>query len=134
MLNILERFDLKADGPRSPRTLHRVTEAMRRGFFTRATAIADPDFVDVPVDELTSKPYADELARDDRRPGHPERLAGPVPDPRPPRGTTRPTSRRSTPAGNAVALTYTLEEGYGSQGRGRRRRASCSTTRWATST
>ena len=29
MLNILERYDLKADGPRSPRTLHRVTEAMR---------------------------------------------------------------------------------------------------------
>ena len=37
MLNILERYDLKADGPRSPRTLHRVTEAMRRAFFTRAT-------------------------------------------------------------------------------------------------
>ena len=52
MLNILERYDLKADGPRSPRTLHRVTEAMRRGFFTRATAIADPDVVDVPVARL----------------------------------------------------------------------------------
>jgi len=29
MLNILERYDLKADGPGSPRTLHRVAEAMR---------------------------------------------------------------------------------------------------------
>ena len=63
MLNILERYDLKADGPHSPRTLHRVTEAMRRGFYTRATAIADPDFVEVPVERLISKSYADELAR-----------------------------------------------------------------------
>ena len=77
MLNILERYDLKADGPRSPRTLHRVTEAMRRGFYTRATAIADPDFVEVPVDRLISKAYADELARIDRRPGHAERRAWP---------------------------------------------------------
>ena len=49
MLNILERFDLKADGPEAPPTLHRVTEAMRRAFFTRATQLADPDFVSVPV-------------------------------------------------------------------------------------
>ena len=47
MLNTLENFDLKADGPRSPRTLHRVTEAMRRGFYSRATEISDPDFVTV---------------------------------------------------------------------------------------
>ena len=33
MLNILERFDLRKDGRESPTTLHRVTEAMRRGFF-----------------------------------------------------------------------------------------------------
>ena len=32
MLNILERFDLKADGRQSPRTVHRITEAMRRAF------------------------------------------------------------------------------------------------------
>ena len=37
MLNILERFDLKADGPQAPRTVHRITEAMRRAYFTRAT-------------------------------------------------------------------------------------------------
>ncbi|MCP6082646.1 gamma-glutamyltransferase, partial [Klebsiella pneumoniae] len=38
MLNILERYDLKADGPRAPKTVHRVAEAMRRGFYSRATA------------------------------------------------------------------------------------------------
>src|SRR5205085_269116 len=63
MLQILERFDLKADGRDSPRTLHRVAEAMRRAFFVRATQLADPDFVAVPVAELMSKPYAEKLAR-----------------------------------------------------------------------
>ena len=72
MLNILERFDLKADGRDSPRTLHRVTEAMRRAFYTRATQLADPDFVAIPVEELTSKAYADKLAAFDRREGHAE--------------------------------------------------------------
>ena len=81
MLNILERFDLKADGRESPRTLHRVTEAMRRAFFTRATQLADPDFVTIPVAELTSKAYADKLAAIDRREGHAEPGAGPVHDP-----------------------------------------------------
>ena len=81
MLNILERYDLKADGPRSGRTLHRVTEAMRRAYFTRAARLGDPDFVDVPTAELTSKAAADALAAKHRRAGDPERLAGPVPDP-----------------------------------------------------
>ena len=63
MLNILERFDLKADGRESPRTLHRVTEAMRRAFYTRATQVADPDFVTVPIEELTSKGHAERLAK-----------------------------------------------------------------------
>ncbi len=94
MLNILERYDLKADGPQSPRTLHRVTEAMRRGFYSRATEIADPDFVAVPVDALISKSHADELAQSIGETRHAERLPGPVPD-RDARGArTRPTSRR----------------------------------------
>jgi gamma-glutamyltranspeptidase/glutathione hydrolase len=114
MLNILERYDLKADGPRSPRTLHRVTEAMRRGFYTRASAIADPDFVAVPVARLTSKEYADDLARtiDDR--ATPSALLAPFPilD-----AEGADTTHLSTidSAGNAVALTYTLEQGYGAK-------------------
>jgi len=113
-LNILERFDLKADGPRSPKTLHRVAEAMRRGFFTRATAIADPDLVDVPVGRLISRPYADELARTigDRATPSASLAPFPVID-----AESNHTTHLSTldARGNAVALTYTLEEGYGSK-------------------
>jgi gamma-glutamyltranspeptidase/glutathione hydrolase len=114
MLNILERFDLKADGPRCPRTLHRVTEAMRRAFYTRATAIADPDVVEVPSAELISKSHAD-------------KLASTISDRATPSATLAPFSIQGTEGadtthlstmdaqGNAVALTYTLEEGYGSK-------------------
>jgi gamma-glutamyltranspeptidase/glutathione hydrolase len=114
MLNILERFDLKADGRESPKTLHRVAEAMRRAFFTRATRLADPDFVPVPVAELVSKSYADELARS-------------IGDRATPSATLAPflmidaegdhTTHFSTldEAGNAVAMTYTLEDSYGAK-------------------
>jgi gamma-glutamyltranspeptidase/glutathione hydrolase len=112
MLNLLERYDLKADGPRSPLTLHRVAEAMRRGFYTRATEIADPDAVSVPSERLISKKYANDLARSmgdqatrsqDLAPFPIEGIEG------------SHTTHLSTidGDGNAVALTYTLEEGYG---------------------
>ena len=47
---------------------HDTREAMRRAFLARATEIADPDFIAVPVETLTSKAHADALARsiDDR--------------------------------------------------------------------
>ncbi|HEV3163867.1 MAG TPA: gamma-glutamyltransferase [Isosphaeraceae bacterium] len=114
MLNILERFELKADGPRSPRTLHRVTEAMRRGFYTRATAIADPDFVSVPTVRLISKEYAGELARSitDRATPSAQLADFPV---LPAEGEHTTHLSTIDSEGNAVALTYTLEESFGSK-------------------
>ncbi len=114
MLGILETFDLKADGPLSARTIHRVTEAQRRAFFTRATRLADPDFFNVPSAELISKERARELALSitDRATASvafaPFPVAGAESD-----ETTHLSSFDQ--AGNAVALTYTLEEGYGSK-------------------
>ena len=114
MLNILERYDLKADGPRSPRTVHRVAEAMRRGFYNRATAIADPDFVQVPVERLISKSYADEMARSIGDRATPSVSLAPFPI-LTPEGTHTTHLSTLDGRGNAVALTYTLEEGYGSK-------------------
>lgn len=114
MLNILERYDLKADGPRSPRTLHRVAEAMRRGFYTRATAIADLDFVEVPVDRLISKAHADEIARSIGDRATPSAQLAPFPILGPEGSDTTHLSTLDA-GGSAVALTYTLEEGYGSK-------------------
>ena len=113
-LNILERFDLKADGPSHPRTHHRVAEALRRGFYTRATAVADPDRVPIDVARLTSKPLADELARSITDRATPSAALAPFPiEPREGADTTHLSTIDA--AGNAVALTYTLEEGYGSK-------------------
>jgi gamma-glutamyltranspeptidase/glutathione hydrolase len=114
MLNILERYDLRDDGPGSPRTLHRVTEAMRRGFFARATAIADPDFVNVPVPELISKAHADELARSIGDRATPSAALAPFPILQAEGSETTHLSVLDAD-GSAVALTYTLEEGYGSK-------------------
>ena len=60
-LNILEGFDLAALGPDDPAAAHRVVEASKLAFADRAVWMGDPDFVEVPVARLTSKPYAAEL-------------------------------------------------------------------------
>ncbi len=113
-LNILERFDLRASGPGSTETLHRVAEASKRAFFVRATAIADPDFVPVPVEKLVSKAYANELAATMTDQATPSAKLAPFPIERPEGNDTTHLSTLDG-SGNAVALTYTLEEGYGAK-------------------
>jgi gamma-glutamyltranspeptidase / glutathione hydrolase len=55
-LNILAGFDLQhADAPTRK---HLIIEAMRRAYRDRAVYLGDPDFVDVPVELLTSPQYA----------------------------------------------------------------------------
>jgi gamma-glutamyltranspeptidase / glutathione hydrolase len=113
MLNILEGTDPADPGLGAPDTVHWLAEAMRRGFAERALHLGDPDFnPGMPVDRLISKEYADELRRT-IRPG---------------RASVSATNRFSWPVEsdatthlsvvdaqrNAVALTYTLEESYGS--------------------
>jgi gamma-glutamyltranspeptidase / glutathione hydrolase len=114
MVNMLEPFNLKDDGRTSERTLHRVTEAMRRAFYTRATLLADPDFVAIPIEELTSKAYAAKLAASIGDKATPSQaLAGFPIEP----AESDHTTHLSTidQAGNAIALTYTLEESYGAK-------------------
>ena len=60
MLNILEGFDIGALGFGSADAAHLLAEALKIAFADRAVATADPAFVDVPVERLTSKTYADE--------------------------------------------------------------------------
>ena len=58
-LRLLESFDLKAMGHNSPDYIHVVTEAMKLALADRDTYYADPLFVDVPLQQLLSEPYAD---------------------------------------------------------------------------
>ncbi|CAN5821375.1 gamma-glutamyltransferase [soil metagenome] len=115
MLKILERYDLKADGPDHPETLHRITEAMRRAFFIRATEIADPDYVAVPVDRLLSAPFVNELAETITERATPSQDLAPFPIAGLAEGEQTTHLSTLDAEGNAVALTYTLEQGYGSK-------------------
>ncbi|HEV7264261.1 MAG TPA: gamma-glutamyltransferase [Falsiroseomonas sp.] len=58
MLNLIEGFDVAALGFATPDALHLVAEALKIAFADRAVATADPDFVRVPVERLTSQAYA----------------------------------------------------------------------------
>ncbi len=58
MLNVLEGYQLNRIPHNSPTYLHLLAETMKHVFADRAKYLGDPDFVQVPVDKLTSKEYA----------------------------------------------------------------------------
>lgn len=60
ILNLLEGFDIASMGFASAEYVHTFVEAKKLAFEDRAKFYADMDFVDVPVEWLISKDYADE--------------------------------------------------------------------------
>ena len=101
-------------GHNSADSIHMMAEAMKFAYADRSEYLGDPDFVDVPVETLTSKAYAaDILARINR-----ERAATAA-EIKP--GDLTPYESSETThfsvidaAGNAVANTYTINFSYGS--------------------
>ena len=113
MLNILEGFDLRAMGHNSAPYIHHLAEAMRLAYQDRARHIADPDFVDVPVDRLTSREYAAQLRQ---RINPAQATPSAVSDLVLPDESDETTHYSVVDAnGMAVSVTYTLEAGYGSK-------------------
>jgi len=114
MLNVLENFDLKAQGRFSTTTLHQMAESMRRAFHDRAKHLGDPEFVKLPP-HLTSKDYAKELAKgiDAARATPSVELAKEIPL----TGESDDTTHFSVvdADGMAVSNTYTLEASFGSK-------------------
>ncbi len=112
ILNVLENFPLSSWGFGTPRTIHHMAEAFRLAFADRARYMADPDFVKVPVEGLTSKAYAAERAK--------------MIDPVSPRGEYpfgEPLKYQSSSTthtsivdqqGNMVAFTHTINYFFGS--------------------
>ncbi len=60
MLNILEAYDLKAMGHNSADYLHHLIEAKKIVYEDRAKFYSDPDFNELPIQQLISKEYAAE--------------------------------------------------------------------------
>jgi gamma-glutamyltranspeptidase/glutathione hydrolase len=114
MLNILEGYDLKAMGLNSAAAINVMAEAMRFAYADRSEYMGDPDFVKVPVEMLTSKEYAERLraritpgkatASDQVRPGTSFKKEG--------SNTTHYSVVDKW--GNAVSITYTINDYYGS--------------------
>ena len=59
-LNILEGIDVKSLGHNTPRYLHALIEALRISFADTRYYVSDPSVVDVPIQGLLSKEYADQ--------------------------------------------------------------------------
>ena len=113
MLNIIEGFDVGDAGFGSARSLHVMAESMRRAFADRARYLGDPEFnPEIPVDRLISKRYADELRKtiraNDASKSSPDSFVWTSESPETTHFSVVDHKR------NAVALTYTLEFGYGS--------------------
>ncbi|HEY6972495.1 MAG TPA: gamma-glutamyltransferase [Candidatus Angelobacter sp.] len=127
-LNILEGYDLKALGNRSADAIHLTAEAFRRAFYDRAEFLGDPDFTRLPIPQLIDKKYAaawrtsldmmrSSISKELRRPsgfGDLDRQAE-MREPYVGREKENTTHYSVVdPKGNAVAVTTTLNDGFGS--------------------
>jgi gamma-glutamyltranspeptidase / glutathione hydrolase len=115
LLGIMQKFDVRKTGWNTPETVHLMAEAERRVYADRATHLGDPDFYKVPVEELLNPNY----------------LAGRAASINPTQATpsqeikagafARHESTETThfsivdKHGNAVAVTTTLNGGYGAK-------------------
>lgn len=62
-LNLIEHFDMASLGLNSAEGIHVMVEAKKLAFADREAFLADPDFVDVPIEGLISKEYAADRVR-----------------------------------------------------------------------
>jgi gamma-glutamyltranspeptidase/glutathione hydrolase len=130
ILNILEGYDLAKAGDDSAASIHLTVEAFRRAFYDRAEFLGDPDFSKIPVAQLIDKKYGAawresidpahaSISKGLKRPAifseleqyasqHPQPLV--VPEPA---HTTHYSVVDSE--GNAVAVTTTLNDSFGSR-------------------
>ncbi|UGA42950.1 gamma-glutamyltransferase [Bradyrhizobium quebecense] len=63
MLNILEGYDIARLGFGTTDAIHYLAEVLKIAFADRAAASGDPAYINVPVERLTSKAYAEERRR-----------------------------------------------------------------------
>ena len=124
-LNILDGYNLKSLGDRSAAWIHFITEAYRRAYMDRTDYLGDPDYNNIPVDQLTSRQYAGawRTGIDESKATPSSSLARPagfLPPAPTTAGHRRPESVDTTHYsvvdrdGNAVSVTTTLNDYFGS--------------------
>ena len=115
ILKSIEKFPLKKYGHNSTKAIQVITEAERRAYADRSHFLGDPDFVDIPVDELISDAYLkgrmDDFSFDKAT------LSAAMDHGEIPGYESTETTHYSIvdPFGNAVAVTTTLNGAFGSK-------------------
>jgi len=114
VLNILAAYPMDKLGFHSAQSVHDMTEALRRAYHDRNVSLGDPDFVKVDVGRFISPDYAAQLrqgiAADKATPSVSLGVPG-----------TDHEGRNTThfsivdASGNAVSLTYTLNDWFGAR-------------------
>ena len=114
MLNVLEGYPLKELGFHSAQAVHFQIEAMRHAYVDRNNNLGDPDFVSNPVDRLLDKAYAAKIRAviDPYRAGVSRDIKPGVP---PHEGNNTTHYSIIDRWGNAVAVTYTLNNWFGAR-------------------
>jgi gamma-glutamyltranspeptidase/glutathione hydrolase len=114
MMGMLEATGYEKTGAGSAATYHYLAEAMRRFYADRSEYMGDPDFVKVPVAGMLDPAYIAKL----RATIDPERAtpSSQIRPGHPPGAESLETTHFNVvdAEGNAVAMTYTLNGGYGS--------------------
>ena len=114
LLHSVEKFPLQQWGHNRARSVHLMTEAERRVYADRAAWLGDPDFFNVPVAKLIASDYCEHRMRDFNpsvsTPSAAVREGNPYPS------ESHETTHLSVvdAYGNAVAVTTTLNDSYGS--------------------
>src|SRR5690606_38893752 len=114
--NILSEYDLAELDWNGPERVHLLAEAFRRAYADRNHYLADPDFVDMPLERLISAEYGRERAATID-----EDAATPSSEVEPGIAYAPTESEYTTHysivdgEGNAVAVTTTINSGFGSK-------------------
>ncbi|WP_390894769.1 gamma-glutamyltransferase [Bradyrhizobium diazoefficiens] len=114
ILNILEGYPLKELGYHSAQAVHVQIEAMRHAYVDRNSYLGDPDFVKNPLDRLLDKNYAANIRAviDPNKAGISKDIK---PGVAPHEGSNTTHYSIADKDGNAVSVTYTLNDWFGAK-------------------
>ena len=114
ILNILEGYPLKELGFRSAQSVHYQIEAMRHAYVDRNSYLGDPDFVKNPLARLLDKGYAAQIRAviDPAKAGVSKDIK---PGVAPHEGSNTTHYSIVDKWGNAVSVTYTLNDWFGAK-------------------
>lgn len=116
LLGMAEHFDLAASGHHSPQTIHLMTEMERRVYADRAKHLGDPDFWEVPQQEMLAPQYLSSRVKQiDLHKATPSEEVQPMELPQPKESEETTHYSIVDTEGMAVSVTTTINAAYGAK-------------------